>query len=145
MPRIRCQKRAWVPNLRSLLELGSVCGRSDSARRSKALAQHFVDILGGSILPPISVGKWIPKAKLGPTANFFRPLGMPSTFERLLDCAIAAQCVKHIASSLHPAQTVLNEFREPQNAVLELQAALDSHKVFRTVNTLPGSPTMISE
>jgi len=82
--------------------------------------------MDGKILPPISVGVWIPKAKLGPTANFFRPLGMPSTFERLLDCAVAAHCVKMLAPYLHPAQTLLNVFREPQGAVIALQDTLDS-------------------
>ena len=71
------------------------------------------------------MGVWIPKAKLGPTADFFRPLGMPSTFERLVDCTVAAVLDQHIAPYLHRAQTVMNEFREPQSAVHEIQMALD--------------------
>ena len=40
-------------------------------------------------------------------ADYFRPLGMPSTFERIIDGAIAA-AVKHIARFLHPSQKVMN-------------------------------------
>ena len=72
-----------------------------------------------------SVALWIPKAKLGPNANHFRPLGMPSTFERLVDCPAAAVLARHVAPHLHPSQTVLNEFREPQQAVMAIQNVLD--------------------
>ena len=75
---------------------------------------------------PVSVGVWIPKAKLGPTANYFRPLGMPSTFERVIDCTATVVLVKAVAPYLHSSQTVLNEFREPQGAVWAIQDILDS-------------------
>ncbi len=55
-----------------------------------AMDSYLLDILNGSALPPVQVGVWIPKAKLGPTADFFRPLGMPNTIDRLVDGAIAA-------------------------------------------------------
>ena len=51
--------------------------------------------------PPCSVQAWIPKAKMGPTADNFRPLGMPSTFERVIDGSIATVMTKAIAPLLH--------------------------------------------
>ena len=62
---------------------------------------------------------------MGPTADNFRPLGMPSTFERVIDGSIATVMTKAIAPLLHPSQTVLNLFREPQSAVQSVQATLD--------------------
>ena len=42
-------------------------------------------------LPPLQVGVWIPKAKMGPEADNFRPLGMPNTLDGLVDGSIAAK------------------------------------------------------
>ena len=99
--------------------------RLDVTRSLEAMV-HFMDrIQSQCAVPPVSVGVWIPKAKLGPTANHFRPLGMPSTFERLVDCTAAAVLARHVAPHLHPSQTVLNEFREPQQAVMAIQNVLD--------------------
>ena len=99
--------------------------RLDVTQSSDAMV-HFMDrIQSQNATPPVSVGVWIPKAKLGPTANYFRPLGMPSTFERLVDCTAAAVLARHVAPYLHPSQTVLNEFREPQQAVMAIQNVLD--------------------
>ena len=99
--------------------------RLDVTQSSEAMV-HFMDrIQSQNAIPPVSVGVWIPKAKLGSTANYFRPLGMPSTFERLVDCTAAAVLARHIAPYLHPSQTVLNEFREPQQAVMAIQNVLD--------------------
>ena len=50
---------------------------------------------------------------------------MPSTFESALEGAIAAACVSALAEALHPAQTLLNAFREPQAADMNIQDALD--------------------
>ena len=90
------------------------------------MVSFMKDIQDNTAPSPVSVGVWIPKAKLGPTANYFRPLGMPSTFERVIDCTATVVLVKAIAPYLHPAQTVLNEFREPQGAVRATQDILDS-------------------
>ena len=103
------------------------------------------------------------KLKLGPTANHFRPLGMPSTFERLVDCTAAAVLARHVAPYLHPSQTVLNEFREPQQAVMAIQNVLDGSdtalvlsldlsKAFERINPfwllkilrIRGAPTWVS-
>ena len=87
---------------------------------------HLNDICCRSAVPPpCSVQAWIPKAKMGPTADNFRPLGVPSTFERVIDGSIATVMTKAIAPLLHPSQTVLNVFREPQSAVQSVQAVLD--------------------
>ena len=93
---------------------------------AKAMQSFLYDVFDDQLPPPVSVQAWIPKAKLGPTADFFRPLGMPSTFERVVDGTIASYLVKFVASTLHPAQVVLNEFREPQQGVHNIQEVLDS-------------------
>ena len=49
------------------------------------MLSYFYDILEETALPPLQVGVWIPKAKMGPEADNFRPLGVPSTLERLVD------------------------------------------------------------
>ena len=92
---------------------------------SEAMSTHLDDICRAAVPPPCSVQAWIPKAKLGPTADHFRPLGMPSTFERIIDGSIATVLTKAIAPLLHPSQTVLNLFREPQGAVQSIQNTLD--------------------
>ena len=56
--------------------------------------QGLVFMIAGTRAAPVQVGVWIPKAKLGPTADFFRPLGMPNTCDRLLDGTIAAVIMK---------------------------------------------------
>lgn len=75
--------------------------------------------------PPEQVGVWIPKAQLGNTADYFRPLGMADTLDRLQDGAIAAKLFLSTRDWFHPAQTLLNHFREPQAAVQQVQEALD--------------------
>ena len=89
------------------------------------LQDDFHHILAGALAPPTQVGVWIPKAKQGPTADFFRPLGMPDTLDRLQDGTAAAILFRVTRHSFHPAQTLLNSFREPQRAVLEVQGALE--------------------
>ena len=89
------------------------------------LKDDFHNILAGTLAPPTQVGVWIPKAKQGPTADFFRPLGMPDTLDRLQDGTAAAILFRVTRHSFHPAQTLLNSFREPQRAVLEVQGALE--------------------
>ena len=56
-----------------------------------------------SNLPPLQVGVWIPKAKAGPVADHFRPVGMPNTIDRLVDGSIAAYVMRHTAHLMHPA------------------------------------------
>ena len=89
------------------------------------LQDDFHHILAGVLAPPTQVGVWIPKAKQGPTADFFRPLGMPDTLDRLQDGTTAAILFRITRHSFHPAQTLLNSCREPQRAMLEVQGALE--------------------
>ena len=89
------------------------------------LKDGFHNILAGTLAPPTQVRVWIPKAKQGPTADFFRPLGVPDTLDRLQDGTAAAILFRVTRHSFHPAQTLLNSFREPQRAVLEVQGALE--------------------
>ena len=72
-----------------------------------ALISYFYDIIGGTALPPMQVGVWIPKAKVGPMADHFRPLGMPNTIDRLVDGSIAAYVMRHTAHLMHPSQAVM--------------------------------------
>ena len=94
---------------------------------AKAMSNFLLDVLQDKLSPPVSVQAWIPKAKLGPTADYFRPLGMPSTFERVVDGTIASVMAKIVAPHLHPSQVVLNDFREPQSGVHNIQSALDNN------------------
>ncbi len=88
--------------------------------------RYFCDILNDTALPPLQIGVWIPKAKLGPTADFFRPFGMPNTSDRLVDGAIASHAMRHAAHLMHPSQTVMSLFKEPHKAVAVVQQILDS-------------------
>ena len=91
-----------------------------------AVLQDDFDRMISCTLPaPTQVGVWIPKAKQGPTADFLRPLGMPDTLDRLQDGAAAAILFRVTRHCFHPAQTMLNAFREPQRAVLEVQQMLE--------------------
>ena len=100
------------------------------------LQADFDRMLTCTLPAPTQIGVWIPKAKQGPTADFFRPLGMPDTLDRLQDGTAAAILFRVTRQSFHPAQTMLNAFREPQRAVLEVQHALfaDLSKAFERVN-----------
>ena len=91
----------------------------------QAMSSYFYDIQEETALPPTQVGVWIPKAKMGPTADYFRPLGMPNTLDRLVDGSNAAHLMHHTAHLLHPSQTVMSYFKEPQRAVAEIQRILD--------------------
>ena len=68
---------------------------------------------------------WIPKAKIGPEADSFRPLGMPNTLERLVDGSVAAHAMRQTAHTMHPSQAVMSCFKEPQKAVSCIQKILD--------------------
>ena len=92
---------------------------------AKVLHDDFCHMLSCTLPPPTQVGVWIPKAKQGPTADFFRPLGMLDTLDRLQDGTAAAILFQTTRHSFHPAQTLLNAFREPQRAVLEVQSTLE--------------------
>ena len=74
---------------------------------------------------PCQVGVWIPKAQIENTADFFRSLGMADTFDRLQDGTVAAQLFRYTRDWFHPSQTLLNHFREPQAAVVEIQQLID--------------------
>ena len=93
-----------------------------------AMLSYFYDILAETALPPLQVGVWIPKAKMGPEADNFRSLGMPNTLERLVDGTVAAQVMRATASNMHPSQTVMSMFKEPQRAVTGIQNLLGSDK-----------------
>ena len=73
----------------------------------------------------MQVGVWIPKAKAGPEADNFRPLGMPNTLDRLVDGSVASHVMQQTAHLMHPSQAVMSCFKEPQKAVSCIQAILD--------------------
>ena len=72
------------------------------------LEQLMGKMISGARAAPVQVGVWIPKAKLGPTADFFRPLGMPNTCDRLVDGTIATVIMKATCAYMHPSQVVMN-------------------------------------
>ena len=65
---------------------------------------------------------------MGPEADNFRLLGMPNTLERLVDGTAAAQVMRVTAPTMHPSQTVMSMFKEPQRAVTGIQNLLDSSR-----------------
>ncbi len=91
----------------------------------QAMSSYFYDILEDTALPPTQVGVWIPKAKIGPKADNFLPLGMPNTLDRLVDGTVAAHLMHHTAHLLHPSPAVMSYFKEPQRAVAEIQRIID--------------------
>ena len=91
----------------------------------EAMKSCFLDIINGTALPPHQVGVWIPKAKIGPEADSFRPLGMPNTLERLVDGSVAAHAMRQTAHTMHPSQAVMSCFKEPEKAVSCIQKILD--------------------
>ena len=93
-----------------------------------AMTSYFMDIMENTALPPMQVGVWIPKAKMGPGADNFRPLGMPNTLDRLVDGTIASVVMRAVSSNMHPSQTVMSMFKEPARAVTAIQSFLDSSK-----------------
>ena len=72
-----------------------------------AMDSYLCDILSDTALPPVQIG-------VGSTADFFRPLGMPNTIDRLVDGAIACHAMRHTSHLMHPSQTVMSLFKEPQ-------------------------------
>ena len=55
-----------------------------------AMASYFMDIMERLRRSHRCKLVWIPKAKMGPEADNFRPLGMPNTLDRLVDGTIAS-------------------------------------------------------
>ena len=92
---------------------------------SHAIYKLFTKTTRAQEEPPSQVLVWIPEAVAGPTGDYFRPLGMPNTSHRVLDGALSALVVAHCSQLLHPSQSMLTHFREPQKAVLSIQQDLD--------------------
>ena len=69
---------------------------------------------------------WIPKALAGLNADNWRPLGLPTTFLRILSASIYNKMQQTIIGMLHPSQALLNDFREPQGNFMDAHKALRS-------------------
>ena len=82
--------------------------------------------------PPLQSLVFIPKADKGDYADNYRPLGLPNTCDRLIDRAAYTQFAPSLVGYLHPAQALLNTFREPQANFLTVQQFLDN-------TAMPGS------
>jgi hypothetical protein len=74
---------------------------------------------------PEAMLAWIPKADVGPSADNWRPLGLPNTFLRLLAAGIYYHMANGVPGLLQPAQALLATFREPQSNYMDVQTALD--------------------
>ena len=90
------------------------------------LAGHFDNIITSQASPPLQSLVFIPKADAGEYADNYRPLGLPNTCDRIVDRAAYAKFCAILIGFLHPAQALLNTFREPQFNYLEIQNLLDS-------------------
>ena len=91
-----------------------------------SLCQHFQDIISSLAPPPLQSLVFIPKADSGDYADNYRPLGLPNTCDRIVDRAAYAKFCTVLIGYLHPAQALLNLFREPQFNYLEIQNLLDN-------------------
>ena len=97
------------------------------------LSSHFQDILERRVSPPIQTLVFIPKADQGDYADNYRPLGLPNTSDRIVDRAAHTRFCHCLTGALHPAQALLNLFREPQANYLEVQQFLDDSTSFNGV------------
>ena len=93
---------------------------------TQALEIHFQHILSRTASPPLQSLVFIPKADQGNYADNYRPLGLPNTCDRILDRSAYSSFCHCLIGSLHPAQALLNLFREPQFNYLDVQHFLDN-------------------
>lgn len=81
-----------------------------------AMTSYFYDIMDEQALLLLQVGVW-----MGCEADHFQPLGMPNTIDCLVDGAIASHVMRATADTMHPSQTVMSMFKEPQREVTGIQ------------------------
>ena len=93
---------------------------------ANALASHFNDIQTQQARTPLQSLVFIPKADKGDYADNYRPLGLPNTCDRLIDRAAYSRFATTLIGALHPAQALLNTFREPQANFLTVQHFLNN-------------------
>lgn len=93
---------------------------------AKALVRYFNDIQCQRAPPPLQSLVFIPKADKGDYADNYRPLGLPNTCDRLIDRAAYSRFASTLVGALHPAQALLNTFREPQANFLTVQHFLNN-------------------
>ena len=93
---------------------------------SQCLYTHFQDIIFRNVTPPHQSLVFIPKADQGEYADNYRPLGLPNTSDRIIDRAAYSKFCETLLNALHPAQALLNAFREPQFNYLEVQDFLNT-------------------
>ena len=93
---------------------------------ANALASHFNDIQTQQARTPPQSLVFIPKADKGDYADNYRPLGLPNTCDRLIDRAAYSRFATTLIGALHPAQALLNTFREPQANFLTVQHFLNN-------------------
>ena len=98
-----------------------------------SLAHHFQNILHRKVSPPTQALVSIPKADQGEYADNYRPLGLPNTCDRIVDRAAYTLFCQSLIGNLHPAQALLNLFREPQGNYLAVQHFLDSQETTHCV------------
>ena len=93
-------------------------------------AAKFVKPIGSILTrtasPHLQSLVFIPKADQGEYADNYRPLGLPNTCDRILDRSIYSPFSHCLLGALHPAQALLNLFREPQFNYLDIQHFLDN-------------------
>ena len=88
---------------------------------TQALQLHFQSILSRTASPPLQSLVFIPKADQGEYADNYRPV-----FDRILDRSAYSPFSRCLFGALHPAQALLNLFREPQFNYLDVQHFLDN-------------------
>ena len=91
---------------------------------SICLNQHFLDIIFRKVRPPQQSLVFKLKADQGEYAGNYGSLGLSNTCNRIIDRAAYFLFCQTLINSLHPAQTLLNMFREPQYNILKFRIFL---------------------
>ena len=88
--------------------------RIDPDKTARLMQRRLVEIVSKKVPPPRQLLVWIPKAVVGFHADDWRPLGMPSTFDRIFAAAVYKWTTESNIDILHSSQALLNDLREPQ-------------------------------
>ena len=119
--------------LRGLMAAPTLPGEFVPSISTTSLAHHFQNILHRKVSPPTQALVFIPKADQGEYADNYRPLGLPNTCDRIVDRAAYTLFCQTLIGKLHPAQALLNLFREPQGNYLAVQQFLDTQETTHCV------------
>ena len=92
--------------------------RLKPAPQAKKLSDRLSAIIDGTQPPPRQLLVWIPKAEAGLSADNWRPLSMPVTWDRLIDHAVYSRILPFFETHLDNSQSLISRFKDPQHNYL---------------------------